>query len=291
MVVRDPVARTEMAEIPNVRLNLSNRPENVLLVRQALTGLAESIGLDPLELNDISTAVSEACNNVVLHAYRGKEGPLEVEVCAHPVGLCVTVRDHGCGIGSRAEAADGDGGGIGLPVIRALAHNVEFRERAGDGTEVRIEFATTNAGVLERPQDEQGSQPVTIAQEELADTVAITVAPASLARTVVARVLSALAARAQFSTDRISDMQRLTDALVDHAEDAISASHLSIAISVAPRSLELRIGPLRPGRAEELVLDSIVDGLGPILERLSDGHHVSPAGDSEMLALRLAQRR
>ena len=71
-----------MAGTPNVRLSLSNRAENVLLVRQALSGLAEAVGLDPIALNDVSTAVTEACNNVVLHAYGGGEGPLEVELCA-----------------------------------------------------------------------------------------------------------------------------------------------------------------------------------------------------------------
>jgi serine/threonine-protein kinase RsbW len=67
-----------MAEIPNVCLSLPNRPENVLVVRQALTGVAGAIGLDAVETNDLNTAVTEACNNVVMHAYGGDEGPLEV---------------------------------------------------------------------------------------------------------------------------------------------------------------------------------------------------------------------
>ena len=66
--------------LPNVRLTLSNKPENVLLVREMLTGVAEMVDLDGSDLNDIRTAVTEACNNVVLHAYEGDEGPLEVEV-------------------------------------------------------------------------------------------------------------------------------------------------------------------------------------------------------------------
>jgi len=56
---------------PNIRLSLSNRPENVALVRQMLAGVAEAVGLDGNDLNDISTAATEACNNVVLHAYEG----------------------------------------------------------------------------------------------------------------------------------------------------------------------------------------------------------------------------
>src|SRR5262249_36056526 len=69
-----------MSRLPNVRLDLSNRAENVLLIREALTGIAEVVGLDGNDLSDIRTAVTEAANNVVLHAYAGEEGPLEVEI-------------------------------------------------------------------------------------------------------------------------------------------------------------------------------------------------------------------
>ena len=47
-----------MAENPNVCLRLANRPENVLVVRQALTGVADSIALGSIEANDLKTAVT-----------------------------------------------------------------------------------------------------------------------------------------------------------------------------------------------------------------------------------------
>src|SRR5437763_9890344 len=94
-----------MAEPPNVRLKISNRSENVLLVREMLTGVAELIELDTSDLYDIRTAVTEACNNVVLHAYEGGEGPLEVELRASPETIEVIVRDHGMGIKPRIRPA------------------------------------------------------------------------------------------------------------------------------------------------------------------------------------------
>src|SRR5258708_28391707 len=113
-----------MARLPNVHLDLSNRPDNVLLVRETLTGVAETIGLGGSELSEIRTAVTEACNNVVLHAYRGAEGPLEVEIEATPSSMDVVVRDHGVGI-AHAVTSDREPG-IGLPVIEALSHSVKF---------------------------------------------------------------------------------------------------------------------------------------------------------------------
>ena len=118
----------------------------------------------------------------------------------------------------------------------------------------------------------------------------MTVGPTSVARGVVPRVLSTLAARAYFSTDRISDTQLLADALVAHTDGSTSAGQLSVGVSVAPRHLEIRIGPLQRGRASALFGATAMDGLGPVLERLTDGHEVSAAGSAEMLDLKLAQR-
>jgi serine/threonine-protein kinase RsbW len=279
-----------VAEIPNVRLNLSNRAENVLLVRQTLSGLSETIKLDPVELNDVSTAVSEACNNVVMHAYDGEEGPLEVEVYAIEHELEVIVRDYGRGIQPRAEHLEQIVGGIGLPVIRALSHSVDFIDIAGGGTEVRMRFTTTSTGVLERPSDSDGAAPAPNPREIHAGTTSLTVGPARLARTVVPRVLSALAARAYFSTDRISDTQMLADALVAHSEGSLAGGHMSVEIIAAPREMRLRIGPLREGRAESVLEEASLDGLGSLLERLANGHEVYHEGSAEVLDLHLAER-
>ena len=99
-------------------------------------------------------------------------------------------------------------------------------------------------------------------------------------------------ATADFSTDRISDTQLLADALIARIDRSLSASHVNVGVSVAPRNLEVRIGPLRTGTAKGLVLDSAVAGLGPVLDRLTEGRHaVQPAGRSEVLTLSLAGQR
>jgi serine/threonine-protein kinase RsbW len=276
-----------MARLPNVHLDLSNRPDNVLLVRETLTGVAETIGLDGSDLSDIRTAVTEACNNVVLHAYRGAEGPLEVEIEATPSSMEVVVRDHGVGI-AHAVTSDREPG-IGLPVIEALSHSVTFEEPPGGGTEVRMSFATGSARGLESPAREGVEAPL-FAEIDNAPTATIRIAPASLARTVIPRLLCVLAARAHFSTDRISDSQLVGDALVAAASGAISGSYVSMAVSVEPRDLELRFGPLISGRAERLVVDSDVQGLGRVLEKLADSHGVMTSDSHDMLTLQLLDR-
>ena len=279
--------------MPNIRLKLSNRAENVLLVRQALSGLAEVIPLDPVEFNDLSTAVTEACNNVVLHAYGGAEGPMEVEIHACPPALKVVVRDFGGGIRPRVQSAEDAPDGIGLPVIRALAHRAEFVDLdPGPGTEVRMEFATASVPPLEEPAVEPRFEfPPADTTESVAETMEVSIAPSALARSVLPRVLSGLAARAHFSTDRIADTQLLADTLVARTDGSIGASRLNVDVGVAPKVLDLRLGPLQAGRAGALLEDSDGQGLCGMLDRLADAYRIAPAGSSEVLALQLAARR
>jgi serine/threonine-protein kinase RsbW len=277
-----------MAAPPNIRLNLSNRPENVVLVRETLTGAAEAIGLGLPDLDDIRTAVTEACNNVVLHAYEGEEGPLEVEIYAAGGSFDVFVRDHGVGM-QPPTREDQWIVGIGLPVIEALVESVEFADTAEGGTEVRMRFATPGASTLESPDEALGS--IDGARCE-GTTTSVTIAPvAPLARTVLPRLLGVLAARAHFSTDRISDALLVADALGAHASRSTSAGHLTIKVSIEPRNLELSLGPLDIGRARELMIDSTAEGVGRVIEKLSDHHSVAVDGSYEVLALQLIDHR
>jgi serine/threonine-protein kinase RsbW len=284
----DPV--DEHAGPPNVRLSIAGRPENVVLVRQMLSGLAEAVGIDAIELNDISTAVTEACNNVVLHAYPGAEGPLEVELYVCASAIEVVVRDRGRGIQPAVSRA-AQSAGIGLSVIRALSR-AHFEDVEDGGTEVSMRFATPLTREPE-PIGEPESEPSIFVDGEPTMGMEITIAPAPLARTILPRLLSVFAARAHFTTDRLADAQLVADALAARAPGSISGTRLSIAISVEPRDLELRIAPLRSGRAEELILDPSLAGLGPVIDKLTTRHTVASVGsaDDEVLALRLIDRR
>jgi serine/threonine-protein kinase RsbW len=275
--------------LPNVRLHLANTPENVVLVREMLSGLAEAIGIGHSELNDIRTAVTEACNNVVLHAYEGEAGPMDIEVHVTPGKLKVLVRDHGCGIQKQADDTDASPGGIGLHVIRTLAHSVQFEQAEGSGADVRMEFAVADTSALDPCSEKQGLPTSVLAPTP--STTMLSIAPIGLARTVLPRLVSALAARAHFSTDRISDAQLLADALVAHVRDAMSSDQLNIGVEVEPREIELRIAPLTVGRAEQLLDDSELDGLGRVIEKLTDRRLVATAGSYDMLTLGLVDRR
>jgi serine/threonine-protein kinase RsbW len=139
---------------PEVLLVMPARPEGVGVVRQALAGVADALDFDASVLADMKMAVTEACTNVVVHAY-DDEGMLEVEMLAGEDGLTIVVRDHGTGIQPRPARSGAPALGLGLPLIAALSDAFELRGSAGTGTEVRMTFAYA------REQDPADSNPVT----------------------------------------------------------------------------------------------------------------------------------
>ena len=276
--------------LPNVRLELVSRPESLLLVREMLAGLAEAVELDGNDLHDVRTAVTEACNNVVQHAYGTREGPLEVEVCVGRSAVDVVVRDRGSGIRPQLRTFQDGRSGLGLPLIQALAHRVQFTGAVGEGTEVTMTFRTP--GIEALPSDRQNGRTAdAIALTEPISTTRLTLAPARLARTVLARLLSALGARAHFSTERISDSRLLACALAACAPAPDGEDRLSVAIAVRPRDLRLRVGPVRPDRAREVIGGTAFGGGDPVLERMGEGNPGTGQERAEILTLTLTEPR
>ena len=127
---------------PDMQLALPARAENIAIVRHALGALGETYALDTQTLSDIRLAVTEACTNVVVHAYPdGGEGPMEVLATLLGDELTVVVRDEGRGIGPRP---DSPGLGLGLPLIASLAESLQLGRDADDRTEVRMTFSLSD---------------------------------------------------------------------------------------------------------------------------------------------------
>lgn len=124
---------------PDLELTLPARAENIAVVRHAVGALCEACAVDEAIVYDVRTAVTEACTNVVEHAYPdGQEGPLEVFALLLDGELTVAVRDRGQGIVPRS---DSPGLGLGLPLIVSLAKAVQLGNSDDGHTEVRMTFS------------------------------------------------------------------------------------------------------------------------------------------------------
>jgi anti-sigma regulatory factor (Ser/Thr protein kinase) len=122
---------------PDLELTLPARAENVAVVRHAFGGLGDVLEISDQALSDIKLAVTEACTNVVVHAYAGGDGPMDVRAHIDDRRLTVVVADRGRGILPRA---DSPGLGLGLPLIATLAESLELGKGADEQTEVRMTF-------------------------------------------------------------------------------------------------------------------------------------------------------
>jgi anti-sigma regulatory factor (Ser/Thr protein kinase) len=127
----------ESEPTPDLQLTLPARAENVAVVRHAFGGLGDAVAVTEQTLSDIKLAVTEACTNVVVHAYDDDDGPLDVAATLRPGRLTVVVRDRGRGIVPRP---DSPGLGLGLPLIATLAESLELGTGDDDETEVRMTF-------------------------------------------------------------------------------------------------------------------------------------------------------
>ena len=129
--------------MPEVSMRIQAKPENVAVVRRTLGGLADRMPINEDVLTNMQVAVSEACANVVVHAYEsdGQPGDIELEIKRAPEAVTVVVRDEGAGFRPTAVAREGSWR-LGLPLIAALTDGFEvLGGRHGRGTEVRMTFA------------------------------------------------------------------------------------------------------------------------------------------------------
>src|SRR4051794_31941828 len=176
-----------------------------------------------------------------MHAYDGEVGPMEVDIGPAPDGLLVVVRDRGDGILPHPGEPGGEMQGVGLSLITALTHRLEFRGGGTEGTEVRMTFQTPLP-----PPEELGESPgeqETTATPPPAGEHFISVASGPLAAPVLGYVIALLAARANFSLERVSDAQLVTDTLAAHAPDSILDGRVNVGIDCGERELDLRVGP------------------------------------------------
>lgn len=124
---------------PDMELALPARAENIALIRHAFGALGEALAVDEELLSDVRLAVTEACSNVVVHAYADDApGPLEVLATVEDGALTVVVRDEGSGI---APHPDSPGLGLGLPLIASLAESVQLGRDERERTEVCMTFS------------------------------------------------------------------------------------------------------------------------------------------------------
>jgi anti-sigma regulatory factor (Ser/Thr protein kinase) len=123
------------------RRTYAAEPGAVAAARHDVTAFAAAHGAPEALCSDVALAVSEACTNVVVHAYRhhsGAPGVMHVETASEGHGLRVTIEDEGCGVRPRG---DSPGVGLGLQIIARTTSSFEVQQAPGGGARLVLRFA------------------------------------------------------------------------------------------------------------------------------------------------------
>jgi len=136
-----------------VTLTVPAEPEYIDLVRLTLYGIASKLKFTFEDIEDMKVAVSEACNNAVLHAYGGENGSIEVRFASDAEELSITVKDFGRSFSverrSESPALHGksvdeiQSGGLGLYLMQALMDRVEVEHEGGTAVTMTKKRQTT----------------------------------------------------------------------------------------------------------------------------------------------------
>jgi len=254
---------------PRLDLRLPAESESLPVVRQALRSLGEAVRADSDALEDAELAVTEACANVVEHAYGEGTGELAVTIKPGGAQMVVTVSDRG--LGMPATFSDR---GFGLAMIEGIATRVEIRPRAESGTDVVMSLA-------------MGGEPLSLNGRAPP-------AAAPLER-IARRIVAVIATQADMPVDRLVESLLAVELATRHAPAYLRGDRVQLTLERLPGGFDLRLGPLVPDGARALVNESELPVIGAVIERLSDlvdfelGEPTGGTPGGERLRLRMTQ--
>lgn len=119
----------------------------------------------------------------------------------------------------------------------------------------------------------------------------VSIAAGPLVGPVLRRVVGMVAARADLPLDRLDDAVLVADLIAARAPAHVVNASVDVAIQSGDRSLVLRVGPLRQGGGQALIVDAAVPGVGNVIEQLADALEIDSEGEDEFLDVRLAYGR
>ena len=121
-------------------MSLPNKPEYVSVARLTASVVANNMGFDIEDIEDIKVAVGEACNNSVIHG--NKSSIINLSFIIDNSDFIVEVTDNGKGFDfyeyEQPDLDDYQGKGLGIFIMESLMDTVEIDTTLGNGTKIRL---------------------------------------------------------------------------------------------------------------------------------------------------------
>ncbi len=276
------MAESSAQRQPRLRLTVPAEAANVALIRHALAGLAEGVGMDRAGIADLKTVVTEACMNAVVHAYPGEPGPIEVLAEPGADSLRLRISDRGVGFQPRPDVdSPGSSLRLGLSLVAALSESFSIAGSSEGGTEVTMVLPLTHPGPV--PAVREGA-PV----EPAAPQVAISASESGLLPGVLSRAVSAFALRRELTVDQVADAILLAETVSDSAGPAFGEEPPAFSLADGEGGIEMTVGPLVAGGSERLREGLRLPEDTGSVETLADAVTVETRADGEYVAFLIA---
>lgn len=143
---------------PFVSITIPAEAEYLDIVRLSLYSFATKAGFSFEEIEDMKVAVSEACNNAILHAYEDTDtGMIDLRLENDGEQLVITVQDYGhsfvnTGVsgggvpGKQEEISELSVGGLGIFLMEALMDEVQVHTDDIAGTKIVLSKRLSRKG-------------------------------------------------------------------------------------------------------------------------------------------------
>lgn len=137
-----------MKPINDMKLTFTSRSTNERFARSAVAAFVSQLDPTVEEVNDITTAVSEAVTNAIVHAYPEALGTVTVSVQIYENNrVVIKVRDRGQGIPDVKQAMEPlytmgggpDRAGLGFTIMESFTDRLRVHSILGKGTVVTME--------------------------------------------------------------------------------------------------------------------------------------------------------
>lgn len=123
-----------------IRISIPCKPEYVSLARLTASSVANRVGFNIEEIEDIKVAIGEACTNAIQYGYNENVDNYEIEFLINDNELTIKVIDYGKGnFKPKSKVPDINNlteGGLGLFIIETLMDDVEYIVNEKSGSEI-----------------------------------------------------------------------------------------------------------------------------------------------------------
>lgn len=125
----------------NVLISLPSKPEYVSVARLTASVIANKMGFNIEDIEDIKVAVGEACNNAILHGNKNMEN-FDIDFIIEADSFIIDIKDKGSGFDidkcPTPDLCNPKESGLGIFIIKSLMDEVKLKSSLGKGTGIRM---------------------------------------------------------------------------------------------------------------------------------------------------------